>query len=771
MERPVGQELLRRFSDFQLTESSGHSSEYIASDNSNGTLVDLTVLRPYFSEYQDGISKFFGRIEALQKLNHPNVHTPISFGESDGQIWFAVPHLTGETLSTVIENGKINFKLMEIIIHQLATCVDFLASQGIQHGDLTPENILITESGEIKISRFGITELVHELHPLLRTTIRVPDPHYSAPELLQHRNLTSFSDLYSIGVLTYEMITGQLPFPSLGVPSVLAEQMDGKFSPPSRLIPDLGPGIDDVISRNLAFDTEVRFHTAVEFEVAVGQNLAGITPDFVFGTTIKEKSERAEHGSKKIPEDLSGSEEELKFCPSCGQGNDPSLLYCKFCWSRLAGRKLPSGAEAQRLLRTFSREWRKNWALRRAILAGAILAPVIYVLSFFVALPVSKPTGEMSAISGPGEWVSHGKDFKNTSFSKNVDPIKGKVLWEYETNKPFTTSPTADDRRVYVSTVDNKVAALDIVDGRIIWEIVTPTPVDSTPVVTKEAIYFGLRNGEVWALDVQDGKKLWSFETGNPVFGSGQIFKGVLYIGSGDGYLYGLDALTGKKLWDYEVGGWVLNTPILYQSFVAVATASGWVWVIDITNGKKMLSYKTTGSIIQDPVSVGDKIIVGNFRGKLIAIDWNAVEYPGERGARYYRAIAYVWGLQDKAPIQKGFIWSRNFGKTVAVSSPAVADGYGYVVTSDGKLRSIDLETGDTIWTYNSYSRTRSSSPVIGGEIVYMGTDNGFIHAVNRTTGEEIARFFAGGGLVGQMIIADNSMFVASTNGTLYAFR
>lgn len=764
-------DLFDRFTISKLITGSGHSTDYQAKDTNDGALVRLKILRPYFSENREGVSRFFEEIKALQNLNHPTILSPSSFGQNEDQVWIASEGLSWKTLSKVVENGSLTLDLIKQIVTQLAVAIDSVHFQGITHGGLDPNNILVSDSGEIKIVGFGIAGLVNDLHLLLRTSIPIPNPHFTAPEQLRTHEVSNASDIYSMGVLIYEMITGQLPFASFGVPSVLAEQTYGQFSLPSSINPVLGIAIDQVISQALAVEPDKRFTTAIQLQQAATKALDSISEDISLGVFTDKQTDFVESTITDKAEEPTGSGSELIYCPSCGQPNDASLRYCQKCWNLMAGRQLPTNVEAQRLVRTISREWRRSWLLRRGILVGSILVPVLWVLSLFVSFPVAKPDGNANAVSGEAEWVTHGRDFNNTSYIKDSKLVDGNLLWKFETNLPLETSPTADDIHVYLTTGDKRVVALNIEDGSVAWEKFTPTPVDSTPVVTEEAIYFGMRNGEIWALDILDGAKLWSFQTGNPVFGSAQVYQGVVYIGSGDGFLYALDALTGEKLWDYEVGGWVLTAPVLYQNFVAVATSSGWVWVIDIKNGRKRLSYKTAGSIIQDPVSVGDKIIAGNFRGKLVAIDWNAIEYPGERGARYYRAISYIWGLESKAPIQKGFIWSNNFGRSLGVNSPAIADNFAYVVTTDGKLRSVDVNTGKVIWSYDSNTRIRNSSPAVGGNVVYMGTDNGFVHSINRSTGEEINRFFVGGGVVGQLIIANDSIFVASNDGSLYAFR
>ena len=471
----------------------------------------------------------------------------------------------------------------------------------------------------------------------------------------------------------------------------------------------------------------------------------------------------------------------MVFCRFCAASNTAVAKFCQSCWVVLTN-PLVSEEEADQLRRRLLRQKRQRQITRYGMAVASSVAIVVYSLANTINLPVPAPVTAAAAPSGPGQWALPGKDVAHTSFAEQAPVVQGELLWTFETEAPLRAAPAVADGVVYQTTGDARIVALDATDGRLLWERETTGPVGTSPALTEDTVYVGLRDGRVLALARDTGQERWSFHTGSTVSASPTVWKGVVYVGTGIGYLMAIDAQTGEELWSFVVGDrlssfggprrgdWIVGTPIINENVLAVAGLNGVVHFFDLTKGMKRLKYTSSSSSITSPAFDGERLFLTTDYGQLIALDSSKVEYPPEERFRRFRKQWYLWGLQKAPPSPKGFLWSAGFPGRVGVSSPAVADGRVFVVTKDGTLYAFDVATGEEMWTYVAPDPALAS-PVVGGDFVYMGTEAGEIHVVDRHNGTLLSIFSVGSSVGGQLVLANDSLFVVSRSGTLYAFK
>ena len=460
-----------RYTVWGLLGSSGVAVTYRASDE-DGSEVVLKVLRNYFLQEPRLVAALFDELDRVKRLEHPCIIVPLDTGQDPQGTWVVYPYMTWPTLRGVLASGPLSPGLALAVLKDLAKGMDYAHEQGVLHRDIKPENIFVGPEGQARIIDFGMAGLGEESHALMRATLRTPDPAYSAPEQILRRPATPLTDVYSLAAVAYEMLTGALPFPAIGAPSVLALQMDENPSAPSRHNQALSTAVDEVLSQALAYQPPMRYQSGVELvqalEGALGDAAqqvvapAPVAPARV--TTSLRAAAPAPAAAPAAPQETgteTGAEAgAVVYCPACAQSNPADALYCYHCWARLKGRRLATHEEAQRFLKRLSRE-----LLRRKIIAAvAVLAVVITagVMTFqeVVDFPVPTPVSDVNAVIAPGAWAMHGRDFNHSSSAPQSPRLVGEVAWRFPTEGPLLSEPAVVDGVVYQTTGDKRILAL-----------------------------------------------------------------------------------------------------------------------------------------------------------------------------------------------------------------------------------------------------------------------------------------------------------------------
>jgi outer membrane protein assembly factor BamB len=347
--------------------------------------------------------------------------------------------------------------------------------------------------------------------------------------------------------------------------------------------------------------------------------------------------------------------------------------------------------------------------------------------------------------------------------------IDGLVKWTFKTSEQIVSTPAIKGGRVYLTTQDNRVVALDAATGNLIWEHETVAPLDSSPAVAEDLVFLGLRNKRVIALDADTGELRWEFVTeANPTIGSPIVKDGVVYVGSGDGNIYALDALTGEKQWDFPTRDWITNTPALSGDILVVSSLDSRVTMYDTDTGKRRFSFRGLGrEVVGSPIIVEDSIYVPYRNGILISM--NLREEEVLFASRWYRLKTqlWLWGMTGHPGLPRGLNWAvRLRGELVA--TPAADEDKIYISTQDGRLYAVDRLTGGILWTFKSGANTLSTPTIVEGSVL-VGDNKGVLHAVDTESGKEqwVLQIAKGG--TSTPVLAGGTLYLASKDGTLYA--
>lgn len=460
------------------------------------------------------------------------------------------------------------------------------------------------------------------------------------------------------------------------------------------------------------------------------------------------------------------------LCPVCGQQNSVEAQHCTNCRSRLSEGNVVAREAAEehskRRLATVKRKRLIRW--------GIVVATVLVVVSWIGFANVgstrflSPPSSDISAVPAGRDWPMFQRDPTHTAFvtGGSIAP-KGSVKWQFETHAPIFSSPAVVGERVYLSTGDARVLALDAASGDLLWEHQVTAPVNSSPAVAGNLVYVGLRDGRVLALSKETGVKRWEFKTGELVYSSPAVYQGVLYIGSGDGRLYALDAMTGEERWSYLTGGRITSGPAVNQEVTAFVSQDRYLYLIDNATGKRRLDFPTS-PVDGSPTFNQGLVFVADKNGVVRAIDWRKREFPFEKVARRVRTQLFLWGLANTPPRHKGLVWRFREAGESFVSTPVVANNRVYVGSNSGTLFALEQSTGEQVWRFSAESGI-TTSPSVAGQTVFVGDAQGILYSINAITGDLQWQFVADSPISSAPVIANDMLYVASKGGTLYAIE
>ena len=260
----IGRTIANRYEILEKTGVGGMATVYTAKDLVLNRHVAVKVLKEEFTTDEEFVKRFNTEALAAASLSHANIVSIYDVGNEDNIYYIVMELVRGKTLKQIItENGPISWKWATNIAIQIASALEVAHKNNIVHRDIKPHNIIITEDGVAKVTDFGIAKAVsNSTITAFGTTIG--SVHYFSPEQAKGGYTDAKSDIYSLGVVMYEMLTGQVPFDADTSVSVALMHMQEKPVPPIEINKNIPTALNDIILKAMQKEPMARYQTAAE---------------------------------------------------------------------------------------------------------------------------------------------------------------------------------------------------------------------------------------------------------------------------------------------------------------------------------------------------------------------------------------------------------------------------------------------------------------------------------------------------------------------------
>lgn len=262
-----GTYLGKRYEIVAMLGEGGMGAVYKARDRELDRLVALKVIRPEFALQEEVLQRFKQELILARKITHKNVIRIFDLGEADGVKFITMEFIEGKDLSSLIkEKGRLSFEQCADTIYQVCTALDAAHSEGVVHRDLKPQNIMVDTSGRVIVMDFGIARTMGQAGGMTHTGALVGTPDYMSPEQVMGEKVDARSDLFTLGIIFYQLLVGHLPFRADTVQRAMFKRTREPSKPPIEVDATVPVMLSDITAKSLQLDPALRYQSATEIQ-------------------------------------------------------------------------------------------------------------------------------------------------------------------------------------------------------------------------------------------------------------------------------------------------------------------------------------------------------------------------------------------------------------------------------------------------------------------------------------------------------------------------
>ncbi len=251
---------------YQLEEvlgSGGMANVYRARDVVLDRPVAIKVLRKEYSSNENFQKQFWLEARSAANLSHPNIVTVHDFGSADDLLYIVMEHVPGKDLKQLVrERGRFPYEQAIPLLIQACAGVGYAHRAGLVHCDIKPHNMLVSKDMRLKVTDFGIARALATIKPGERNDVVWGSPLYFAPEQAAGESPTPASDVYSLGVVLYEVLSGTTPFTAATADELARLHISARPLPLSEYVPDIPPALEEIVMKVLSKEPAMRYRTA-----------------------------------------------------------------------------------------------------------------------------------------------------------------------------------------------------------------------------------------------------------------------------------------------------------------------------------------------------------------------------------------------------------------------------------------------------------------------------------------------------------------------------
>jgi len=258
--------LNNRYQILEQLGKGGMAIVYRARDTMLERSVSVKVLRESYSRDPAFLERFRQEAKAAANLSHPNIVTVHDFGLDNGQIFIVMEFIPGTDLKALIkQRGRFNPEEAVPLLIQACAGIGYAHRAGLVHCDVKPQNMLVTADMRLKVTDFGIARALSTIHPKEQSEVIWGSPQYFSPEQASGAAPSPASDVYSLGIIMYEMLTGSLPFHADTAAELAHLHIEAEPVLISEMLPDISPVLEQIQTKVLSKEPSQRYRTADQF--------------------------------------------------------------------------------------------------------------------------------------------------------------------------------------------------------------------------------------------------------------------------------------------------------------------------------------------------------------------------------------------------------------------------------------------------------------------------------------------------------------------------
>lgn len=670
----VGTIIDDRYEVISKIAEGGMGAVYLARNKRLDVDAALKILHANLARNKKFLVRFENEAKTVVRLRHANIVQVFDIGPIQDTYYIAMELIEGEDLVDFIgRKGRLPLEEAVPIAVHVAQGLAYAHDRGILHRDIKPANIIIEPSGRAVITDFGISRTAKGRGDTTLGSI-VGTPEYMSLEQLKGLELDERSDIYSLGVVLYEMLSGVSPFRADESVQAIARVLSEEAPPIETLVPDLPQWACEIVEKAIAKDRGDRFSSAREFIAAVKENMKDAA--FVVPEVITAKRARF----KKGPTWTSTISSVVEQIPA------EKRLLTGVLFSLIIVGLIVTGVL---LIKSFSFSFRSFFASPTAPLGTSRVADRVWAFRTFGPITASAP------VAGGVVYVGSGDD---TLYA--VGTRKGEQLWVFKAERDISTTPAVSGKTLYFGSDDHSLYAISTKNGDLLWRFATKDKVRSSPAIVDKLVIFGSNDNNLYAVDKTTGEEVWRFETAGDVVSSPAVADKVVYFGSYDNTFYALNAADGTELWHSKLCRDIKSSPTVTKKAVLFGCDDSYLYALDKKTGERLWRFETDGDLVSRPAVDRDTVYVGSNDDFLYAVD--------------LEAGTLRWRFETEDDIR---------------SSPSLTERSILIGSDDGNVYAVSIEDGVERWRFPTDGKV-SSGPVVSGGIAFFGSADGYLYAV-----------------------------------------
>lgn len=691
----------------------------------------IKMLLPELMADDDTVEVFRQEARLAAQLEHPGIVTIYNIGmeNREGKIhhYMAMEYLPGGSLRQRIGKEQISLEQAVEWMKELTTALHYAHKRGVVHQDIKPDNIFITQDSNAKIGDFGLA-LIATGVAFERAASGKGTPAYMSPELCRGEPRDHRSDIYSLGAVFFEMLTGQKPFKATGMIEMALKHATAPVPSAAELRKDLPPILDKAVRYMMAKSPDSRLQSLGDLlpsldklllEMKVAKMGVGLRTDSQKAKAAAAAAEQAanEALTPSAPQTVApqAAPPHMAAPPQAPapQAAAPQTAAPPAVPQSAPERATPASAtEVAPSARSSAFDFRPEPAVSQST-AAAMVAPAPKPTKVREAGPPDKEKKLdwlwAFKTRGPIGWsaapvLNRGKKSLYVGSADgalySLDMQSGCMLWHLKTEAPIVTACVFSGDKVFVPSSDGNLYCASAADGNQLWKTALSSPVLANPVLADSQIFVSTLDGSVKAVSTENGSITWTYRTDGELCSSPQVVESTVFVAGKDRQLHAIGSDKGWRKWQCELDATVLSECLASTDSVYCATTDGGVYCFDIVSGNRAWVYKSECEFLSKGTLEFTSVNFCSADGTLVCLD----KYKG----------APLWQVDTAGEVVAGLV---------------SITGSLYVTCKNGVLQCFNARTGELKW-YTRLDAELEGPPLPTSQAIYVGTVSGEVLAL-----------------------------------------